>query len=109
MKKLFFIPLMFIPLLNYGQSLDSMKYVLKISYTKPLENIFEKQEKLRQNMVRSVQKNSKQEIKFNLDKYKGQPSLLHPDTQFQQNILNPTNAHNPAEAILNGLLGWRNL
>ena len=108
MKKLLFIPLMLISFLNYGQCLDSMKYVRKITYAKPIENIFEKQDKLRQNIIKEVTKISKQEYHFNLDKYRGTPSLLHPDTQRQQYILNPTNAQTPQEAIVSGLLGWRN-
>ena len=108
MKKLIFASLMFTSFLNYGQSLDSMKNVRKISYLKPIENIFEKQDKLRQNIIKDVPKTSKQEYRFNLDKYKGTPSLLHPDTQRQQYILNPTNAQDPMEAIVSGLLGWRN-
>lgn len=87
MKNLFFIALMLISFSNYGQSLDSMKYVPKNSYAKPLENIFEKQNKLSQNISRDFPKISKQEYRFNLDKYKGIPSLLHPDTQRQQYIL----------------------
>jgi hypothetical protein len=108
MKKLLFVSLMLISFLNYGQSLDSMKNVHKISYTKPSENIFEKQDKLRRNIIKDVPKISKQEYHFNLDKYKGTPSLLHPDTQRLQYILNPTNARTPQQAILSGLLGWRN-
>ena len=108
MKNLIFAFLMLTSFLNYGQSLDSMKYVNKISYPKPSENIFEKQYKLRQNILNDVPKVSKQEYHFNLDRYKGIPSLLHPDTQRQQYILNPTNARTPQQAILSGLFGWRN-
>ena len=108
MKKLLFVSLTLISYLNHGQSLDSMKNVRKISYIKLIENIFEKQDKLHQNIIKDVPKTSKQEYRFNLDKYRGTPSLLHPDTQRQQYILNPTNAQSPQEAILSGLLGWRN-
>ncbi len=108
MKKLLLLPFLFISFLNYGQSLDSMKYIRKITYIIQNQNIFEKQEKLRQNILVNIPKTSKQEYRFNLDRYKGVPSLLHPDTQRQQYILNPTNARNPGQAILLGLFGWRN-
>jgi len=104
MKKLLFISLMLISFLNYGQSLDSMKYVRKITYTKPTENIFEQQDRLSKNILSDVSKISKQEYRFNLYEYKGTPSLLHPDTQRQLFISNPNNAKNIQEMVISGFL-----
>jgi|GEM_PF-6460232 len=91
MKKPLFTSLMLVSFLNFGQSLDSMKFVYKITNTKPTENIFEQQDRLRQNIVASIPKISKKELRYNLDKNKGNPSPQHPDSQFQQYILDPKN------------------
>ena len=74
----------------------------KVSY-----KIFEKHQNPKLIALGEMPKISKQELNFSIDKYKGTPSLLHPDTQHQQYILNPTNAKTPVEAIFLGIIGGR--
>lgn len=102
-----FIPIILICLSSKGQSLNLMRDSSKISLSKVSYKIFEKKETPKSNILGEMPKIPKQELRFNLDKYKGTPSLLHPDSQHQQYILNPTNANNPIEAIFLGIIGRR--
>ena len=107
MKRLMFIPIIFLSLLSKGQSLNSMRDSSATSLSKVSYKIFEKHQNPKLIALGEMPEISKQELNFNIDKYKGTPSLLHPDTQYQQYILNPTNARTPVEAIFMGILGWR--
>jgi hypothetical protein len=109
MKKLFFASLMLISFLNYGQSLESMKYVHKITFTKTQENIFEQQDRIRQNINNSIPKISKEEQIFIRSKYNDFNPLLHPDTQRQLFISNPNNARNIQEMVILGVLKKRRI
>ena len=107
MKKLIFIPIVFLTLLSKGQSLNSMRDSSATSLSKVSYKIFEKHKNSKLIRLGEMPKISRQELNFNIDKYKGIPSLLHPNTQYQQYVLNPTNAQTPLEAIFLGILGWR--
>ena len=109
MKKLPFIPLMLISLLNYGQSLESMKYVHKITFVKTQKNIFDQQDRIRQNINNSIPKISKEEQAFIRSKYNDFNLLLHPDTQRQLFILNPNNAKNIQEMLILCILKKRRI
>ncbi len=109
MKKLLFISSMFICFLNYGQSLESMKYVHKITFFKTQKNIFDQQDRIRQNINNSIPKISKEEQAFIRSKYNDFNLLLHPDTQRQLFILNPNNAKNIQEMLILGVLKKRRL
>ena len=107
MKKLIFIPIVFLTLLSRGQSLNSMRDSSTTSLSKVSYKIFEKHQNSKLIALGEMPKISKQELNFNIDKYKATPSLLHPNAQYQQYILNPTNAQTPLDAIFLGILGWR--
>ncbi len=109
MQKLFFIASMVISFLNYGQSLESMKYVHKITFTKTQENIFERQNRIQKNINNSIPKISKEEQVYIRCKYNDFNPLLHPDTQRQQFILNPNNARNVPEMVILGVLKKRRI
>ena len=107
MKKLIIIPIIFLSLLSKGQSLNTMRDSSATSLTKVSYKIFKKHENPKLIALGEMPKISKQELNFNIDKYKATPSLLHPNAQYQQYILNPTNAQTPLDAIFLGILGWR--
>ena len=109
MKKLLFVSLMLISFLNYGQSLESMKYVHKITFVKTQENIFEQQDRIRQNINNSILKISKEEQVFNRCKYNDFNPLIHPNTQRQLFISNPNNAKNLQEMVILGVLKKRRI
>ena len=109
MKKLIFILLMLISFLNYSQSLESMKYVHKIKFVKIQENIFERQDRIKQNINNSILKISKEEQVYNRCKYNDFNPLIHPDTQRQLFILNPNNAKSLQEMVILGVLKKRRI
>jgi hypothetical protein len=109
MKNLLYIFLMSISFLNQGQSLESMKYVHKITFVKIQENNFDQQDRIRQNINNSIPKISKEEQVFNSYKYNNFNPLIHPNTQRQLFILNPNNARNLQEMVILGVLKKRRI
>jgi hypothetical protein len=99
MKKLLLIPLLLIALLNYGQSLDSMKLI-------PKATLIKTQDYIRENVFSEFSKNTKKPKFYSpsICKPIEYPTLFHPNTDEVQTTLNPHKAKSLQEMIFLGIL-----
>jgi hypothetical protein len=104
MKKLLFIPSILFSFLNYGQSLDSMKFTSKTTLIKT-------QDQIRENIFSEFSKKNKSIKSYPpvICKPIEYPTLFHPNTLESQTILNPHQAKSLQEMIFLGTLKKRPL